>query len=348
MTNNSKSRISAKTLIVQFRTQLKDLIKIIKSTNPHYIRCIKPNDQNISSEFDRKRVNEQIKYSGILAAIKVSRAGYPVRFKFEDFRIFYQIIPECRELKLEDILEKGSYCKGLTKIFLKDSAYELLEYKKERIIKKHVIFIQKNIRRYFKSTEFISILEKITQIQSIIKCYLEFKSYHIKLKRVVLIQKIVRKYFARKNFSKILNYVIIIQKNIKRFLIKRRYYIIIKNILIIQRNIHKYFYNKKLLIQCQNKKDNLKVNKFEKNDIKQDKLKYKLKEEELKKIKLEHSIIIKKCKKLEEDTEIYKKDALRKIKLYEQIAILQEENAKIKYRLNQKFSLKTFITNFTM
>ena len=35
---------------------------------------------------------------------------------------------------------------------------------------------------------------------------------------------------------------------------------------------------------------------FEKNDIKQDKLKYKLKEEELKKIKLEHSIIIKKCK----------------------------------------------------
>ena len=168
VTNSSKSRISAKTLIVQFRKQLKDLIKIIKSTNPHYVRCIKPNDRNISSDFDRKRVNEQIKYSGILAAIKVSRAGYPVRFKFEDFRNFYKIIPECRELKLDNILEKGDYCKGLTKIFLKNSAYELLEYKKGRIIKKHVIFMQKNVRRYFKRGKYLIILAKIS---------LKFKAY---------------------------------------------------------------------------------------------------------------------------------------------------------------------------
>ena len=69
----------------------------------------------------------------------------------------------------------------------------------------------------------------------------------------------------------------------------------------------------------------------------------KLKEDELEKIKKEHDKIIERCEQLKEDTEAYKKDALRKIELYHKIARLQEENERMRYKLDQNFSFKKFI-----
>jgi len=386
---SSKSRISAKTLIVQFRTQLKDLIKIIKSTNPHYIRCIKPNDQNISSNFDRKRANEQIKYSGILAAIKVSRAGYPVRFKYEDFSNFYQIIPECRELKLDNILEKGTYCKGLTKIFLKNSAYELLEYKKDGIIKKHVIFIQKNIRRYFKRGGYLSILKNAVKVQSVFRRYFKRKWWKSVLKNCIIIQKNIRKYLKRNKYILTIIEIIKVQKYIRKFLYKKYYQLILINIRVIQRNYRILTFVKNFCKRIQKKREKtlkfkdeqihklkLENNKIqeklkhkleEKNRIIREKLKHKLeeknriirekikrkleeedairklKDEELKRMKGEQNKMIEKCQQMAEDTLAYKKDALRKIELYQQIARLQEENEMMRYKLNQPLSFKNLL-----
>ena len=63
----------------------------------------------------------------------------------------------------------------------------------------------------------------------------------------------------------------------------------------------------------------------------------------MKRIKKEHDKIIEKCEQLKEDTQAYKKDALRKIELYERIAKLQEENERMRYKLDQSFSFKNFL-----
>lgn len=48
-------------------------------TRPHYIRCIKPNDNAEPDEVNRVRVMEQLRYGGVLEAVRVARSGYPVR-----------------------------------------------------------------------------------------------------------------------------------------------------------------------------------------------------------------------------------------------------------------------------
>lgn len=55
------------------------LLVLGRDTRPHYIRCIKPNDNAEPDEVSRVRVMEQLRYGGVLEAVRVARSGYPVR-----------------------------------------------------------------------------------------------------------------------------------------------------------------------------------------------------------------------------------------------------------------------------
>ena len=58
-------------------------------TNPHYVRCIKPNRTKTAWEFDAKHVLSQLKACGILETVKISCSGYPSRWTYEDFASRY-------------------------------------------------------------------------------------------------------------------------------------------------------------------------------------------------------------------------------------------------------------------
>ncbi|VDP21802.1 unnamed protein product [Soboliphyme baturini] len=64
----------------QFRQSLRDLKKILDSTMPHYVRCIKPNDHKLSLTYQIRRASEQLNACGVLETIRISAAGYPSRF----------------------------------------------------------------------------------------------------------------------------------------------------------------------------------------------------------------------------------------------------------------------------
>lgn len=76
-----------KTVAQQFKEQLNSLIAKIESTEPHYIRCLKPNDAAKSHMMVRRRLTEQLRYGGVLEAIRVARMGFPIRM---DHGSFYQ------------------------------------------------------------------------------------------------------------------------------------------------------------------------------------------------------------------------------------------------------------------
>lgn len=81
-----------KSLSAKFSEQLKDLRKRIDLTEPHYIRCLKPNDDLLPDEFDPKNIVEQLRYSGVLEAVRVSRAGYPTRYPHALFLSRYYML----------------------------------------------------------------------------------------------------------------------------------------------------------------------------------------------------------------------------------------------------------------
>jgi myosin heavy subunit len=74
----------------QFKGQLSSLMEKIYSTSPHYVRCLKPNDENVSDNFNRLRTTEQLRYGGVLEAVRVARSGFPVRLSHSDFYSRYR------------------------------------------------------------------------------------------------------------------------------------------------------------------------------------------------------------------------------------------------------------------
>ncbi|CAN0552716.1 unnamed protein product, partial [Laminaria digitata] len=48
----------------QFKNQLNNLLGAIGETHPHYVRCLKPNDQNVRSNFHLGRITSQLANGG--------------------------------------------------------------------------------------------------------------------------------------------------------------------------------------------------------------------------------------------------------------------------------------------
>lgn len=81
-----------KSLGKQFSDSLRVLRTRIDATMPHYIRCLKPNDELEPDNFDPKNIVEQLRYCGVLEAVRVSRAGYPTRYPHDVFVTRYYMI----------------------------------------------------------------------------------------------------------------------------------------------------------------------------------------------------------------------------------------------------------------
>lgn len=68
-----------------FKASLIALMDTLGTTNVHYIRCIKPNEQKKPWEFQPQQVLGQLRACGVLETIRISCAGYPTRWTYEEF-----------------------------------------------------------------------------------------------------------------------------------------------------------------------------------------------------------------------------------------------------------------------
>lgn len=68
-----------------FKASLIALMDTLSITNVHYIRCIKPNEAKRPWEFNPSQVLGQLRACGVLETIRISCAGYPSRWTYEEF-----------------------------------------------------------------------------------------------------------------------------------------------------------------------------------------------------------------------------------------------------------------------
>ncbi|XP_058137514.1 unconventional myosin-Ih isoform X1 [Dasypus novemcinctus] len=73
------------TVGTQFKNSLSSLLEILISKEPSYIRCIKPNEGKEPSKFDDFLIRHQVKYLGLMEHLRVRRAGFAYRRKYEHF-----------------------------------------------------------------------------------------------------------------------------------------------------------------------------------------------------------------------------------------------------------------------
>ncbi|KAL3931045.1 MAG: hypothetical protein SGBAC_011490, partial [Bacillariaceae sp.] len=87
-----RGTVATKSVSFQFAAQLRTLRARIEKTIPHYVRCLKPNDDLVADFFEPKNVVEQLRCGGVLEAVRVSRAGYPTRYPHDVFVARYYIL----------------------------------------------------------------------------------------------------------------------------------------------------------------------------------------------------------------------------------------------------------------
>lgn len=73
------------TAATQFKNSLNRLMEILMCKEPSYIRCIKPNDDKLSGQFNERIVTHQVQYLGLMENLRVRRAGFAFRRPYEMF-----------------------------------------------------------------------------------------------------------------------------------------------------------------------------------------------------------------------------------------------------------------------
>jgi len=98
-----------KTASMRIVESCNDLVEKLSQSTPHYIRCIKPNDNKQCDFFDLPRVEHQIKYLGLLDNIKVKRAGFAFKTTFKKFMDRYYLISPSTAYAAKNIWKGSDY-----------------------------------------------------------------------------------------------------------------------------------------------------------------------------------------------------------------------------------------------
>jgi len=313
-----------KKIVQNFQNELLKLRKFIETTDLHFIRCIKPNDQNIPNAFNINRVLEQLKYNGVIEAVRVARSGYPIRFGHKEFMDIYHFID------YQDLIVTGK-----TKYFLTKENFNILEQRKINKINDLTIKIQKNYRCYINFKKYTNFKNNCIKIQSTIRSYLCQKIL-LQLKKIKS-QKIIKNWWImikqRLTYLKIIHELKIKKaKNILltlyyRWKFKKYYFNINEN----AKRIQSLFY----IIKAKKIKKELKKERISLEYIK------KQNEILLKQQQLENERKVKEMKQKEEEfLRIQKKreEDLLKIKQQEQLLekIKKDNEEKIKKQLEEQ------------
>ena len=72
--------------------QLNKLMDTLRSTQPHFVRCIIPNHEKKAGKIAAQLVLDQLRCNGVLEGIRICRLGFPNRVLFQEFRQRYEIL----------------------------------------------------------------------------------------------------------------------------------------------------------------------------------------------------------------------------------------------------------------
>uniref|UniRef100_A0A8C3BE04 Myosin VC n=1 Tax=Cairina moschata TaxID=8855 RepID=A0A8C3BE04_CAIMO len=220
----------------KFRSSLSLLMETLNATTPHYVRCIKPNDEKQPFEFDSKRVAQQLRACGVLETIRISAQSYPSRWTYIEFFSRYSILMTQQELSLNDkkqickivlqrlIQDPNQYQFGRTKIFFRAGQVAYLEKLRSDKLRHACIMIQKSVRGWLQRKKFLRIKQAAVTIQQYFRGQQAITARALKQTwAAIIIQKYCRGYLVRKLCQLIHVAAVTIQAFTRGFLARKKY-----------------------------------------------------------------------------------------------------------------------------
>lgn len=184
ITKTTKRPLTAGTL---FQKSMIDLVATLQRHEPFYVRCIKPNDDKVATIFDDVRVEHQVRYLGLIENVRVRRAGFVHRQRYDTFLQRYKMISEYTwpnvrggvKEGVKTLLDEHNFSKdvkfGKTKIFIRSpQTLFSLEQKRNEMIPSIVILLQKQVRGWICRQQYKRMKAAVT----IMQCYQHYKRLH--------------------------------------------------------------------------------------------------------------------------------------------------------------------------
>ncbi|XP_075135622.1 myosin-4-like [Leptodactylus fuscus] len=191
---SKKKGSSFQTVSALFRENLNKLMSNLKTTHPHFVRCIIPNETKNPGEMDNHLVIHQLRCNGVLEGIRICRKGFPSRIHYGDFKQRYKVlnasaIPDgqfidskkaCEKLLGSIDIDHTQYKFGHTKVFFKAGLLGILEEMRDERLAQLITRTQAICRGYLMREEFKKMVERrdaITTIQYNVRSFMNVKHW---------------------------------------------------------------------------------------------------------------------------------------------------------------------------
>ncbi|XP_034739732.1 unconventional myosin-XV [Etheostoma cragini] len=201
--SSAARRYQANTVSAKFQSSLQELLEKMERCNPYFVRCIKPNHHKEPGVFDMELVNTQLHYSGIMETIHIRKEGYPIRLHFHSFLKRYKALLCMKDPPPADgencvnmlhklaLVKSGSYQLGVSKIFLKEELYQLLEGKRDRVLNIAAETLQRYTRSCLVRKNFAKLRQNATLLKARCKGYLARKRFALRRKYLIRLRSAV-------------------------------------------------------------------------------------------------------------------------------------------------------------
>ncbi|XP_011883422.1 PREDICTED: myosin heavy chain, muscle isoform X22 [Vollenhovia emeryi] len=180
------------TVSSSYKEQLNNLMTTLRATQPHFVRCIIPNELKQPGVIDSHLVMHQLTCNGVLEGIRICRKGFPNRMVYPDFKLRYKIlcanaVPEpCEPQKATQIildainLESDQYRMGHTKVFFRAGVLGQMEELRDERLSKIVSWMQAYIRGYLSRKDYKKLQEQrlaLVVVQRNLRKYLQLRTW---------------------------------------------------------------------------------------------------------------------------------------------------------------------------
>ncbi|KAF4101618.1 unconventional myosin-Va isoform X6 [Onychostoma macrolepis] len=230
------SKEHKKTVGLQFRNSLQLLMETLNATTPHYVRCIKPNDYKYAFTFDPKRAVQQLRACGVLETIRISAAGFPSRWTYQEFFSRYRVLMKQKDvltdkkMTCKNVLEKlvqdpDKYQFGKTKIFFRAGQVAYLEKLRADKLRAACIRIQKTIRCWLVRKKYLRMKHAATTIQRYVRGYQArcLAKFLRRTRAAIIIQKYQRMYVQRKYYKRKQAAALVMQCILRAYMARQLY-----------------------------------------------------------------------------------------------------------------------------
>merc|ERR1711970_934716 len=175
-----------KTVSSVYLVSLGELMTTLYSCEPHFVRCLVPNNHKKPGEVEPPLIMHQLTCNGVLEGIRICMRGFPNRMLYPDYKMRYAILGASEINSSSDNkaavyalmdkiqFDRERYRLGHTLVFFRAGALAKLEEARDSIVNQLIRYIQGEI---YKRLRYVVYSKRRDQRELIKVCQRQFRKY---------------------------------------------------------------------------------------------------------------------------------------------------------------------------